>query len=1052
MDTSLCISSSPSTLLSSLTPTKPNPIPRRDFLGCISHNNLIRPPTTTTTNYKTRLRSRKKCQSGTSFIFCVKAAASLDTNAVVFMVAVAAVSAVSIVLVGPTTKNNNKKKKKKTSIEAAVSLNLLLSQLAKYLLSRIFDLQKLLFGDLQKLSSLKGTQDAENKPEVNVNIGLDEDCKTYQAIDFTHNDCELPVLTDSVSVRPSMFATEMSEMQLENSDRAVEAISNAVLVTTTTNGSTLVNENNKVKLERDYATLEQPVRQDLCTTHGTNKSISKSPLSPYASNLIYNAFSIKRKAEQKKVNVAAKDSKPTADCLEVKVPRVSPSGPSSKRKDPVRGKRSLKDKEKGQEAPDKRRNLSGNNTSQVKEKHPLPEVENSYNRLLKDGRLTECVEYLEDLDKKGLLEMNKIYHAKFFQFCKVRKALKEAYRFTKLIPNPTLSTFNMLMSVCANCQDSEGGFKVVKLLRECGLKPDCKLYTTLISACAKSGKVDAMFEVFHEMVRAGVEPNNHTYGALIDGCARAGQVAKAFGAYGIMRSKNVKPDRVVFNALITACGQAGAVDRAFDVLSEMRGEIHPIDPDHVTVGSLIKACAKSGQMDRAKEVYKMIHEYDIKGTPEVYTIALNCCSETRDWDFACSIYGDMLDNEVIPDQMFLSALVDVAGHVGKLDAAFEIVQEARKGINLGIVPYSSLMGACCNAKNWEKALELYEDIKSIKLSPTVSTMNALITTLCNGDQLQKAMEVLSEMKRFDLCPNSITYCVLMVASEKNNDLEAGLKLFSEAKEDGLMPNLTMCKCLISMCFRRFVKASTLGEPVLSFSSGMPQIDNNWTSVALMAYRETIAAGVLPTVEVFSLVLACLKIPHDASLKTRLVENLGVSVDTSKHSNNLCSLVDGFGEYDPRAFSLLEEASSLGIVPGVSFKGSPIVVDARKLQVHTAEVYILTILKGLKHRLAAGTKLPNITILLPIEKTEIQSLNGEKSINLSGRLSQGVAALLRRLGLSYQGSESYGKILINGLSLKRWLVPKLPASPFPQLRLGQGIIHQQRDIRTGNLSL
>jgi len=34
------------------------------------------------------------------------------------------------------------------------------------------------------------------------------------------------------------------------------------------------------------------------------------------------------------------------------------------------------------------------------------------------------------------------------------------------------------------------------LVKEAGLKPDCKLYTTLISTCGKSGKVDAMFEVW----------------------------------------------------------------------------------------------------------------------------------------------------------------------------------------------------------------------------------------------------------------------------------------------------------------------------------------------------------------------------------------------------------------------------------------------------------------------------------------------------------------------------------------------------------------------------
>ena len=34
------------------------------------------------------------------------------------------------------------------------------------------------------------------------------------------------------------------------------------------------------------------------------------------------------------------------------------------------------------------------------------------------------------------------------------------------------------------------------------------------------------------------------------------------------------------------------------------------------------------------------------------------------------------------------------------------------------------------AKNWQKALELYEDLKSTKLRPTVSTVNALINALC----------------------------------------------------------------------------------------------------------------------------------------------------------------------------------------------------------------------------------------------------------------------------------------------------------------------------------
>uniref|UniRef100_A0A803LPK4 Pentatricopeptide repeat-containing protein-mitochondrial domain-containing protein n=1 Tax=Chenopodium quinoa TaxID=63459 RepID=A0A803LPK4_CHEQI len=521
--------------------------------------------------------------------------------------------------------------------------------------------------------------------------------------------------------------------------------------------------------------------------------------------------------------------------------------------------------------------------------HTIPKHMRSYNRLLKSGR---------------------------------QKAVKEAFRFTMLIPNPTLSTFNMLMSVCAASQDSEGAFDAWLLVQKAGYKADCRLYTTLISTCAKSGNVDTMFEVFHEMVNAGVEPNLHTYGALIDGCARAGQVAKAFGVYGILRSKNVKPDRVVFNALITACGQSKAVERAFDVLAEMRSELQPIDPDHFTIGALIRACTSAGQVDRVKEVYAMMEQFDIKGSPELYTIAANSCSQTGDWDFACNIYADMKRKGVVPDEMFFSALIDVAGHAGNLDAAFEVLQDARtEGMNPGIIAYSSLMGACSNA-----------------CGGFCNKIDPGIVHAGDADQMQKALDVLTEMQKLNLRPNNITYSILIAASEKMDNLEVGLALFSQAKADGVSFSHIMCKCLIKMCYRRYERASTIGEPVLSFKSGRPQIDSKWASLALMIYREMIGSGLVPSMDILSQVLGCLQLPKDVSLKKRLIETLGINAETSR-SASLFPLIDGFAEYDPRSFSLFEEAASLGIVPGASFKESPIVIDATDLNIHVAEIEI-----------------------------------------------------------------------------------------------------------------
>ncbi|KAB1994593.1 hypothetical protein ES319_D13G109400v1 [Gossypium barbadense] len=1033
--------------------------------------------------------------------------ASIDSNLVFVVIGVTALSALSLAFYNQFFRKSQTSKKVSGSSRSALRQQ----RQGKDVVIQTADHQILETGDLQRdtfakengglTEHMKEVNDASESKEVllqetavvNGDSMLTKASESNGAdfLAFNANDSDvleesgttvLPlqptVLLESGAGQPFTFATQRSGLHLEERVNEFEADYPRLAVEPKSSASSVLVEDAVVLIGEDkvrnYDIFRESGREELHTfyeaDHLVAKSSSNLTLKPVSSHFLssnsnkFSSLKLKLNSELNKDALSAKNSLQTADMVEGKVTQANfQGGFSHKRKDLGRGRESPRDKGKKhliQEKDTKLAQFPFPNGELANDKHHPEEYLSYYNHLLRCGRFSDSVDLLEDMEQKGLLDMDKVYHAKFFKICSKQKAVKEAFRFTKLIANPTLSTFNMLMSVCGCSKDSEGAFQVLRLVQEAGFQADCILYTTLISTCAKSGKVDTMFEVFHEMVNSGVEPNVNTYGALIDGCARAGQVPKAFGAYGIMRSKNVKPDRVVFNALITACGQSGAVDRAFDVLAEMMAETQPIDPDHITVGALIKACSNAGQVERAREVYKMMHKFNIRGTPEVYTIAVNCCSQTGDWEFACGVYNDMKKKGVAPDEVFISALIDVAGHAGKLDAAFELLQEAKNhGINSGIVSYSSLMGACSNARNWQKALELYENIKALKLKLTVSTVNALITSLCEANQLPKAMEVLSEMEESGLSPNIITYSILLVASERNGDLEVGLMLLSKARDDGIAPNLVMSRCIIGMCLRRFVKACAVGEPVLSFNSGRPHIENKWTSVALTVYRETIDAGTVPTMEVVSKILGCLQLPRDDSLRSRLVENLEVIADPSR-SSSLGSLIDGFGEYDPRAFSLLEEAASFGIVPCVSFKESPIVVDARELQINTAEVYLLTILKGLKHRLAAGAKLPSISILLPLEKAQILTSGGEKSINVAGRMGQAIAALLRRIKLPYQGNESYGKIRINGLALRKWFQPKL-ASPFTgkpgewnasQMRLGKGISHQQRNIRTGNLSL
>ncbi|KAL5715047.1 hypothetical protein ACHQM5_016931 [Ranunculus cassubicifolius] len=1108
MDVSLSPNSKSLTLISNFSPSSPQRFCslQREFLGC---GHRLRPPGLHRSHKKSKKLVNSHVQSP-RFIF---RASLFSQPAVVVVVAVATVSALTVIYFN-YVKTHTKKQHSGPDVDHKDVVHL--SKEVKVSLNQDTESQKLDHEDVVHLSKqikVSVNPDAEHEKldredvvlsthTIEKNVSVDNDSVHSHAyetqklqverissmhgavktLDVSGSDLVVSNATGLVSTETLEEDSIGAEISSEQHQLVIQPTSNgSVVAGNIENGelkqdhkpSQAVSQATNLRIPGHYNLLKDTSREELHRfyeeNHGTRRSISDhKDLNSMSTQHVSHSnrlSSLLRSSLLHRSEASLQTSDQSSASLNGHLPLARNKDVlSSKIEEYRRGVELSRDTEKGF-APgkiprDQHESPEPNGWHGISTWDPIKYMK-TYNRFLRDGRLADCIELLESMEQNGILDMNKIYHVKFFNMCKSQKAVKEAFRFVKLISNPTLSTFNMLLSVCANSQDSEGAFKVLRLVKDAGMIPDCKLYTTLISTCGKSGKVDSMFEVFHKMVNAGVEPNLHTYGALIDGSARAGQVAKAFGAYGILRSKNVKPDRVVFNALITACGQSGAVDRAFDVLAEMKAEPTPVDPDHVTVGALIKTCTQAGQFDRAREVYKMIHKYKIKGTPEVYTIAIRSSSMTGDLEFALGVYRDMTKNGVTPDEILLSTLIDVAGHAGNIKVAFEVLQEARtQGMTLGNITYSSLMGACSNSKNWQKALELYEDIKSIKLHPTVSLLNALLTALCDGDQLQKAVDIYYEMKKAGVTPNIITYSILIVGSEKKDDLDIGHMLYSQAKKEGVVPNLVICKCLIGMCLRRFQKAESLGEHVLSFTSGNPEIKNKWTTLALQIYRETLVSGIIPSMDLFSLVLACLQFPHDTSSRIRLVENLGVTTDSFRPSN-LSSLLDGFGEYDPRCFSLLMEATSHGILPSVSFKDSPIVVDARNMQIHTVEVYLLTILKGLKHRLAAGAKLPNINVTLQVEKTQVVTPNGEKTIKLVGRVGQSVGALLRRIGLHYQGNESTGKIKINGLSIKRWFQPKLTSPTFDvksqglnaaNMRLGKRIADQQRDIRMSNLSL
>lgn len=74
--------------------------------------------------------------------------------------------------------------------------------------------------------------------------------------------------------------------------------------------------------------------------------------------------------------------------------------------------------------------------------------------------------------------------------------------------------------------------------------------------------------------------------------------------------------------------------------------------------------------------------------------------------------------------------------------------------------------------------------------------------------------------------------------------------------------------------------------------------------ALTIYRQTIEAGVLPTVEILSQLLGCLRKPEASTTPVSIFDDKAAAFLGQSQPATSTSF-DGFGIYDPRALALFE---------------------------------------------------------------------------------------------------------------------------------------------------
>ena len=251
---------------------------------------------------------------------------------------------------------------------------------------------------------------------------------------------------------------------------------------------------------------------------------------------------------------------------------------------------------------------------------------------------------------------------------------------------PDAQTHNSLINAFVKAGENEKALQVAESMRQRGVVPTLVTYNTLLDGAARHGNLTLARQTLSDMKKAGIRPSERTYSIMIHLCARRGLVDAAFGWFRRMEEANIRPNAVTYSTLLNCCGKAGQLERAFALLAEMELAASTEANEVESMSSLAEAAeaehdeaAGRGRGEGRKSPRNPPLAQGAASTipkPNVvtYTSLIDACAKARQPLRAVSVFRQMIENGVAPNDITCHALFSGCLQQGEVLLAREVLQ------------------------------------------------------------------------------------------------------------------------------------------------------------------------------------------------------------------------------------------------------------------------------------------------------------------------------------------------------------------------------------------
>lgn len=245
-----------------------------------------------------------------------------------------------------------------------------------------------------------------------------------------------------------------------------------------------------------------------------------------------------------------------------------------------------------------------------------------------------------------------------------------------------------------------------------------------------------------------------------------------------------------YNTFILGLAERGLVAEAKRALDSMKVQLKfsiscriiadPDDPQrhglradvrHWT--SLMKACVGLKDPDHALELLNLMLAANIKPTAWTIDVILEACVAAGQLDRAYELYDLLKTNELVPDVGIFTTLIKGCLDIDKdYKRAWDTWYHMRTyHCEPDVVLFTLMIHICAKQGEVERALSLFDEMKTLGIRPTDLTFNGLIYACSRRlDYYDETFRVLEQMKADGFTPGIVTLVNVLNACAKSGDV------------------------------------------------------------------------------------------------------------------------------------------------------------------------------------------------------------------------------------------------------------------------------------------